>query len=639
MEEYQWSWDWLKEMQFEKTKGRKLIPYPLQFANCRRIEKNNAVYIFDEVGTGKTISAGLMAIHYLKNHPDRDVLVITHNSVVWQFGNSWINDLRFVELGLKDRFKVIGNTSAQVRDVRDRKNGEPFGLIILDEAHEWITSAEYKDRNGRYGPADRYSSLLNLRTQSCWDGAYWKSKEISDCVEKVVFLTATPIKQSLKDLDTYLEIAEKLLPEGTELDRSWIEDIRGISLEKTDVETAKKAALCSKFDPGFPAARYFKDTVQALTAKSYDENRNPRRLWPLLWKYGPEEYRDGCKNTLNIWRGSKYIALLEHLKGVLEKNADSHFIIFTNRVIKEATPLAKLLKPFAKSLPALFPGGEDDVRVVTGENRGDLARYQGKEPAERPRILILTWQIGERGLDLPCYNYVVNFHVPSDPAALEQRFGRIDRLGSDPHDIHMAFLLRHCCYDTSTANFYLALSRYQHGLLTCLPAKNIILTVDLLDDMRGVREHIRQMKRNFEELLYGEEKDAAFSACMEYCRKDEKEAEGPPADSPYADLVAFCMEHSIFWSDEYEDYREQFRKRVVDAFSKQLKELGPDGSIEEHKEFISKISTQIFFAPGRGHNNSLITMDPIKECARYIEESRGYQEFLTELNEKLGDAR
>ena len=41
--------------------------FELQFANCKRLEKNNDIYIFDEVGTGKTISAGLMAIHYIYN--------------------------------------------------------------------------------------------------------------------------------------------------------------------------------------------------------------------------------------------------------------------------------------------------------------------------------------------------------------------------------------------------------------------------------------------------------------------------------------------------------------------------------------------------------------------------------------------
>ena len=33
----------------------KIELYPIQFANCDRLEKNEVVYIFDEVGSGKTI--------------------------------------------------------------------------------------------------------------------------------------------------------------------------------------------------------------------------------------------------------------------------------------------------------------------------------------------------------------------------------------------------------------------------------------------------------------------------------------------------------------------------------------------------------------------------------------------------------
>ncbi len=76
--------------------------YPIQFANCDRLVKNDAVYIFDEVGSGKTISSGLMALDYLVNHPDKNVLVITTNSLVkanvggkGQFLTDWCEKLPF----------------------------------------------------------------------------------------------------------------------------------------------------------------------------------------------------------------------------------------------------------------------------------------------------------------------------------------------------------------------------------------------------------------------------------------------------------------------------------------------------------------------------------------------------------------
>ena len=51
---------WMKHLNSEE-----ISLFSLQFANCDRIYKNDVVYMFDEVGSGKTISAGLMAMQCL----------------------------------------------------------------------------------------------------------------------------------------------------------------------------------------------------------------------------------------------------------------------------------------------------------------------------------------------------------------------------------------------------------------------------------------------------------------------------------------------------------------------------------------------------------------------------------------------
>ena len=61
--------------------GDKVDILPLQFANCQRLRRHNAVYIFEEGGCGKTISSGLMALDYLYNHGSKKVLIITTTSL------------------------------------------------------------------------------------------------------------------------------------------------------------------------------------------------------------------------------------------------------------------------------------------------------------------------------------------------------------------------------------------------------------------------------------------------------------------------------------------------------------------------------------------------------------------------------
>ena len=60
------------------------------------------------------------------------------------------------------------------------------------------------------------------------------------------------------------------------------------------------------------------------------------------------------------------------------------------------------------------------------DNTLEMKSYS-KENEKIPDILIVTWQVAQVGINLPTFNYVVNYHIPSIPGYLEQRYGRIDR--------------------------------------------------------------------------------------------------------------------------------------------------------------------------------------------------------------------
>lgn len=154
--------------------------YPIQFANCDRLQNNDAVYIFDEVGSGKTISSGLMAMDYLFNNPQEEVYVITTNALVrkkdpseyGQFLGGWYKKLPFNSLGLTNRIKVINNHYSNINQLKS------CGLLIIDEAHLFLNDEALRNK-----------CLREIKSK------------------KIVFLTATPIKSSKDDLYKYVEIA------------------------------------------------------------------------------------------------------------------------------------------------------------------------------------------------------------------------------------------------------------------------------------------------------------------------------------------------------------------------------------------------------------------------------------------------
>ena len=242
----EWNREWIKSIDLDK-----LNLYPIQFSNCDRLRANDAVYIFDEVGSGKTISSGLMALDYLRNHENEKVLIITINSLVkklinseyGQFLNDWKEKLPFTEDELKNRIKIVNNI------YRNIPSGK-YGLLIIDEAHLFLNKE-----------TKRYKSLLEIEA------------------DKVVFLTATPIKENRNDLYTYVDLARKIIKsENEKINANWIDEICNSNT------TNKNNVICSKFDVEYPVTRYFKDTIKSINENGYRKTK-ARRVIPEIWKY------------------------------------------------------------------------------------------------------------------------------------------------------------------------------------------------------------------------------------------------------------------------------------------------------------------------------------------------------------------
>lgn len=131
--------------------------FPIQLANCDRLVYNDVVYLFDEVGSGKTISSGLMALDYLYNNRDKKVLIITENSLVknsldrnfGQFLSDWFDKLPFFALDLYLNIDITNNVVSNINE----KIGYNYGLIIVDEAHKFLNEK-----------ANRCNSICDLKS-------------------------------------------------------------------------------------------------------------------------------------------------------------------------------------------------------------------------------------------------------------------------------------------------------------------------------------------------------------------------------------------------------------------------------------------------------------------------------------------
>ncbi|KUP22064.1 helicase-related protein [Paenibacillus sp. DMB5] len=595
-----------------------VILYPLQFANTERLNNhgNDAVYLFDEVGSGKTISSGIMALDFLEHNPGEDVLVITTNALArssdikprGQFLNDWFDKLPFEELGYGNRVQIVNNHHSKFKGPRK------YGLVIIDEAHlflgEWTL---------------RYQNLTNNIT-----------------AKKVVFLTATPIKQGKWDLEVYPRIATALLKK--KVDTSWIDQLQTIDKQPEEL-------ICSKFDVKFPVTRYFKDTIKSLETEGYVKT-NVKRYESLIWEYNS--------------RSNKNEVLVKNLKALYDKADKNHFVVFTRYVLKEADLIGDHLEEagFVKSNIAL--PNKPTYYVVTGRNPRELTDFSRSD--NLPTVLILTYQIAEQGINLPGYNHIVNYHVSAYPSALEQRYGRIDRLNSKSDAIYNCFLVgAKNYYDTSTLNFFYAINTSLGSLLSYLPSRNTILSIDILKRYTTMKSdserYLTRLSDTLETHGVSELYDhlAAWEALSSEASESESVVEvnagtealseeslniAPAiADENLSELFDFCKDR-LSLDQDLKFKRVEAEKAMLDDIQKRLEEFKADFSQnsddrEQVIEWLLRtegIWDHIFYINERKVDWSDLDVgrvDAVEGCAKFISGNSNYAAYLEMFNEQI----
>lgn len=566
-----------------------LVLYPLQFANAIRILYNDAVFIFDEVGCGKTITSGIMAKSYLwqnKNKHPSDILVITTNTVKTneQFEKDWEK--------IDGKLKPIVYNNLVNSDLNKLSKDKKWGLVVIDEAHEFSNN-----------DTERYQRIKEqLRA------------------DKVVFLTATPLRGG-GNFKFYKELANAILAPDQPKE---YEELDKLSNE----EEEKKRLICAKFDPTNPVTRYFKDTVKYLDI--HEKKEKARRVIPELW------YPNSDPESGNIDR-TREDTLVRNICAKLSVNANSKFVVFV-RFRKEADKLkdeiANGLIQFKKER---CQNKEEKLSVVSvfAEKKSELKKY-GDDTSDLPTVLIVNYQIGEAGVNLPGYDHVIHWHISSDPVRLEQRYGRIDRMTSRHDEIHSCFVIPNSV-DSNYRNLNLAIYYTMGELLTRLPARNVLLTKDTLKFFRNdFEKKLRYYQDKLEKYKGINLENLGDDQLVSIFTKIEEGNDGDITISGHENIIDFIKEEDIVWEREKEE-KSILREKIQDELDKQIRRLkkkteNDDGkniaSFHEKIDDIENKSDQIFYATKPNDLDSLKTIDSQDGgCAQYIQESSDYQLF------------
>lgn len=433
-----------------------LEPYYHQVSNlitfCRRLP---VTLLADDVGLGKTISAGLIISELAARSRVQCVLIVCPKLLCEQWQQEL--DTKFdipatIAIGRQlleathDKLGAVITTYNTARLYLDQTPEDRFQMLILDEAH--------KLRN-LYGVTDPPQVAKKFQ------------KALQDRRFRfVLMLTATPIQNRLWDLYSLVDLltvarghqnpfgapgmfarrfiaddrdqARQLKPEALDEFRSIVYGYMS-RVRRGDAHLAFPARVVQMhaIEPTvaeLELIEVIREPIQKLNRLAQISilqalASSPDALLSQLLNMArngtaPTELAQDVKTIVTSMPPSaKLIGLGKLIENLKQQNPDSwRLVVFTTRRETQTT------------IQAFLEGHGLKVGLINGDsgqrNQETIKHFRATPPGYR---VIVSTEAGSEGVNLQVANVLVNFDLPWNPMIVEQRVGRVQRLASE-HD-------------------------------------------------------------------------------------------------------------------------------------------------------------------------------------------------------------
>ncbi len=434
--------------------GNKVQPYYHQVTNlitfCRRLP---VTLLADDVGLGKTISAGLVASELISRSRVRKILIVCPKLL----GHQWREELdskfgipakiaigaELVEADLEEDVGAVITTYHSARSYLESIPEDRFEMLILDEAHK------LRNLYGVPQPpqvAKRFQKALEDRR-----------------FRYVLMLTATPIHNRLWDLYSLVDLLATARghpnPFGSEgsFARRFIADnvadARHLKPDARDEFRSIVYGYMSRVRRADAELQFPERIVQLHRVKPTEEEL---QLISVLAKPIQKLNRLSQIGLLQALTSSPH-ALSRQLDNMAANGTAPAELAAEVRAIVARMPTISKLQGLATLVDNLVAERPEDWRLLvfttrretqttiqiffeergisvgiingsTGSrNQETITRFK-KSPPECH--VIITTEAGSEGLNLQAANVLVNFDLPWNPMIVEQRIGRVQRLAS-----------------------------------------------------------------------------------------------------------------------------------------------------------------------------------------------------------------
>ena len=486
-------------------KASKTIFKPYQFIPLLKLlnSENKRIIVADEVGLGKTISAGHIVLELAARGELNSLLVVCLNSIQ----EKWIDEMQNKFNVRIERFEKIKDFKIALQNAEEH-NDKIFGVINYDKFRQ-KKNVEYFENNAISFDLMIFDEVHTLRNDT---NARKSLKAFTELAKSIVMLTATPIMTSLENLYSLV----RLLDEDNYSNYQIFQNAININKPFIRAYNQLNAGISTK-----EIAKELKN-VEVENVFKYGKNESITKI-PLREVLADDElYLSIIKELENIETIS--VSKRVHLQEMLiNLNSLNHFYTRTRKseVLTEGNIVKRnanviviemnddeqqiydkvinsisediggiqVKRKFASSLFADYYTEEqyfkgihninfDDKKykalrqIISTQEKNKIIVFAffrktllylknrlqndgletglifgGIDMTDRNKVIenfknnefqiLLSSEVGSTGLDMQFCDRIINYDLPWNPMVVEQRIGRIDRIGQQSEVINI----------------------------------------------------------------------------------------------------------------------------------------------------------------------------------------------------------
>lgn len=414
----------------------KLTPLPHQLEAVQTVieRMNGKAILADEVGLGKTIEAGLILKEYLIRGLVKKALILVPASLIHQ----WIDELnqKFHIPAIQYRknydlhqceIVVMSMDTAKRSPHKERIYEQAYDLIIIDEAHK-LKNHQTKS----------YAFVQHLKKKFC---LLLTATPIQNNVFELFYLISLLKPGHLGNYETFQSFfsASKHHVEHEEYLKELVNQVMvrnrredtGIEWTNRHVQiipidfTPEEQEVYDLISELKTVSRIFTDAFSLMTLQREMCSSKEATYLTLTKMRQKCMHPEDTSYIEEIMQKLMKLGIHSKAKKAYEiiDQANDKVIIFTEYRASQ-TYLQEYL--YAKGITSVLYNGQFN------KNKREWMKQLFKEQVQ---VLIAT-ESGSEGINLQFCHHVINYDLPWNPMKLEQRIGRIHRLGQE-NDVHI----------------------------------------------------------------------------------------------------------------------------------------------------------------------------------------------------------